>query len=410
MQPRTRSPDATATRSMALRILATVGVGAVMYFARPAIAPVVLAVLFSLLLTSPVEMLHLRRVPRSVAALLVMTVLVSAIGAAANLLWTPAQNWWAAAPETLRTIEDKSRPIAEFLNRFELLTAGLDEISQSPAGRAASARTGRFVPPVAQRSAKPPVAAPNANPWADPTPRAEIAVLLSSTRDAAISIVAVGLMTFFLLAGGPPMLARISAALSGHVQATHMLKLIEAVRNELSRYYASIALINLGLGVATTGITALLGMPNPLLWGAVAAVLNFIPYIGSAVTLVLLTIVAFVTFDGIGHVAVVTLSYLAVATIEGQLVQPLVVGHRLELHPIIVFLALWFGGWLWGIAGVVIAVPGLVSLKVVAQHSIHSKPLTELLSPEGEGPAGEGAATLPPDAKTVRPALVQRTQ
>jgi predicted PurR-regulated permease PerM len=124
-----------------------------------------------------------------------------------------------------------------------------------------------------------------------------------------------------------------------------------------------------------------LGMPNPILWGAVAGVLNFIPYVGSALTLVILTVVAFVTFDGVGRIFAVSVSYLGLATLEGQIVQPLLVGQRLELNPIIVFLALWFGGWLWGIAGIVIAVPALVTLKVVAEHSDRGSPLVEFLSP-----------------------------
>jgi len=374
---------------------------AVLYFARAAIAPVALAVLFSLLLTTPVELLNRRGVPRSAGALAIMAVLVCAIGAAANLLWTPAQEWWAKAPQTLSTIEEKSRPIAELLNRFELLATGLDDFTQSPYARAHSSPRAVLT---SQRLTKPPPPT-SVTPWSE-SPHAEIALILSETGSAAVSILAVALMTFFLLAGGPPMLARISAALTGRVKATHVLKVIGAVRAELSRYYMSIALINCGLGIATAAITALLGMPNPWLWGAVAAVLNFIPYIGSAITLLLLTIVAFVTFDSLGHVAAVTLSYLGIATIEGQLVQPLVVGRRLELHPIMVFLALWFAGWLWGIAGIVIAVPSLVSLKVVAQRSMRSKPLTELLSPEAEV-----AAASDPGPQTALPATVlPRTQ
>jgi predicted PurR-regulated permease PerM len=124
-----------------------------------------------------------------------------------------------------------------------------------------------------------------------------------------------------------------------------------------------------------------LGMPNPVLWGAMAGVLNFIPYAGSATTLVVLTIVAFVSFDDIGNVLLVAGSYLGLATIEGQVVQPLLVGQRLALNPIIVFLALWFGGWLWGIAGIVMAVPLLVTLKVVAEHSARGQPMVEFLSP-----------------------------
>jgi predicted PurR-regulated permease PerM len=214
-------------------------------------------------------------------------------------------------------------------------------------------------------------------------PNADMTIeILDQTRDALIGIVTVTILVLFLLAGGPPMLARMSAALAIELQSTHTLRVINAVRLEVGRYYASIALINLGLGLSTAITMILLGMPNPFLWGAVAAVLNFLPYVGSATTLVLLTIVAFVTFNGIGHVVAVAVSYLALATIEGQVVQPLIVGRRLELNPIMVFLALWFGGWFWGVAGIVMAVPTLLSLKVVAQHSRLGGPLTAFLSPE----------------------------
>jgi predicted PurR-regulated permease PerM len=206
--------------------------------------------------------------------------------------------------------------------------------------------------------------------------------ILNESRAALVGIVTVTFLVLFLLAGGPPMLARMSAALATGLQSTRTRRVINAVRIEVSRYYASIALINLGLGLCTAAIMMLLGMPNPFLWGAVAAILNFLPYVGSATTLVLLTVVAFVTFNSIGHVAAVAASYLALATMEGQVVQPLIVGRRLELNPIMVFLALWFGGWFWGVAGIVMAVPILVSLKVVAQHSRLGGPLTEFLSPE----------------------------
>jgi predicted PurR-regulated permease PerM len=218
--------------------------------------------------------------------------------------------------------------------------------------------------------------------------------LLDQTRSIVIGIVTLIMLMLFLLAGGPPMLARMSAALGSDLKSTHTLGVITAVRTELSCYYGGIAAINLGLGMATAAVMALLDLPNPVLWGTVAALLNFIPYAGSATTLVLLTVVAFVTFSNTGHVAAVAASYLTLATIEGQIVQPLVVGRRLKLNPIIVFLALWFGGWFWGIAGVVIAVPTLVSLKVVAARSKHVQPVIEFLSPEESKPtllASKGA-------------------
>jgi predicted PurR-regulated permease PerM len=125
-----------------------------------------------------------------------------------------------------------------------------------------------------------------------------------------------------------------------------------------------------------------------------ATVLNFIPYVGSALTLLVLSVVAVVSFDSFGQIAAVIASYLALATIEGQVVQPLFVGHRLELNPLLVFLAVWFGGWLWGIAGIAIAVPLLIALKVAAEHSQRGRPLVEFLGP-GRSKKRKGRARQP---------------
>jgi len=362
--------------SVSLRVLAALAIGALLYFAQAAFVPIALAVLFALVLTAPVEALHRIGLPRSLSAIIVMVVLACLIGASINLLWTPAQSWWASAPQTLRTIEHKTRPIAQFMNRMEILSKRADQLAE--VGGGASARP-------AEGSASAPGAVAVAVPGEDavePGARAPMAVLiLNQTRLVVIDLVTVLMLLLFLLAGGPPMLARMSAALANDLQSTQTLLVINAVRSELSRYYAGLALINLGLGSATAVAMALLRMPNPLLWGAVAAVLNFIPYVGSASTLLLLTVVACVSFPGAAHVALVAACYLALATIEGQVILPLVVGRRLELNPIIVFLALWFGGWFWGIAGVVMAVPTLVALKVVAASSSGGRPLTEFLSP-----------------------------
>ena len=351
---------------VAVRLLLALAVGTLLYVAHSAVIPVVLAVLFALIQTAPVEALHRRGVPRSVAAILILFVLIGLLGGALNLLWTPAQHWWNTAPQTLRVIERKVQPVSRAMGRLEALTNRAGEIATAP-------------------KAAPSLGAPQSTTEEQP-PETNIAVaVINQTRTAIVSILTTTILALFLLAGGPPMLARLTASVSKDLQSLHALTVINAVRNEVSRYYACLALINLGLGMATAAVTLLLGMPNPLLWGAMAAILNFIPYVGSAMTLLLLIVVAFVSFDGIGRVAAVGVSYLALATLEGQVVQPLVVGRRLELNPMIVFLALWFGGWFWGIAGIVIAVPSLVTLKVIAEHSRHGNALTQVLSPNEDG-------------------------
>jgi predicted PurR-regulated permease PerM len=330
--------------------------GALTYFARGAFIPVALALLFALLLSSPVEVLHRRGMPRSVSALLILAIFLGLVGGTVNLLWEPAQKWLAAAPHTSLTIQRKLGPVARVMHRIDIVTNRAGHLTDAGA------------------SAGPPVITVAAAPGNSDG-------LLAETRAALLAAITVVVLALFLLAAGPPVLARMSAAFASDAQASQALRVIEAIRSEVGRYYATIALINLGLGAATFGAMLALGMPNPLLWGVLAGMLNFIPYVGSATTLLILAVVALVSFDGVERVVAVTATYLALATIEGQIVQPLFVGQRLKLSPIIVFLALWFGGWFWGVAGVVLAIPSLVALKVAAEHSAHGAPLVAFLSP-----------------------------
>jgi predicted PurR-regulated permease PerM len=166
------------------------------------------------------------------------------------------------------------------------------------------------------------------------------------------------------------------------LQLAHVIGVIEKVRGEVGRFYVTTALINLGLGLASGCVMMWCGMPNPFLWGTVVAALNFVPYAGPAAALILLTSVAFVSFDGFAQVALVAGSFLALIAVEGQLIQPLLVGRRLKLNPMLVFLALWFGGLFWGIAGVILATPLLAALKVIAENSTHGGQLVDFLSPQ----------------------------
>ncbi len=356
-QPPNEAPRYLARASRALVVLATVAVAALLYFAHEVFIPVALALLFAMVLSSAVEGLRRFGVPRAVSAFLMLLVLIVGIGAATDFLIEPAQQWLASAPRTLQIVERKIRPVERWMHRLEGLTHRGGELGSHGA-------------PLLQNGASPASALTGAS-------------VLTATGATLVDIVTIVILALFLLSGGPPMLARMAASLGSDLQAVHALRVIDAIRSELGRYYGTIALINLGLGVATAVAMVLLGVPNPYLWGAVAAVLNFIPYVGSATTLLLLAVVALVSFDDLSRVLAVIGSYLALATIEGQVVQPLLVGRRLDLNPILVFLAVWFGGWFWGVAGIVIAVPSLVALKVAATHSEGAAAVVAFLSPSG---------------------------
>jgi len=127
-------------------------------------------------------------------------------------------------------------------------------------------------------------------------------------------------------------------------------------------------------------------MPTPFLWGALAAVLNYIPYAGPGTTLLVITVVAAVSFSTLSHILGVAGTYILISTSEGQVAQPLLVGRRMQVNPLLIFLGLWFGGLFWGIPGIILATPALVALKVIAENTKNGKPLLEFLGPNDQSP------------------------
>ncbi len=339
------------------KILVFGAIGLLLYEAHTAFIPLALALLLALILSGPVEALHRLRVPRGVSALLILIITLGLAAGTVDLLWKPAQHWLASAPQTLQTIKQRITPLARYMRHLDELRGTADALGEArPAADAAHATVAVSEP---------------SGP----------ALLLDVTRNALIGAVTFAILTLFLLAGGPPMLARMTAAFVDDLHAGHVLALITQVRAELGRFYITTTLINLGLGCATTGLMMAWDMPNPYLWGALAAVLNYIPYVGAGTTLLVITIVAFVSFTSLARIAGVAGSYLALVTIEGQIVQPLLVGRRLAVNPMVVFLSLWFGGLFWGIAGILLATPVLVAIKVLAAHSNRGHALLEFLGP-----------------------------
>jgi predicted PurR-regulated permease PerM len=137
----------------------------------------------------------------------------------------------------------------------------------------------------------------------------------------------------------------------------------------MSRYLAAVTLINLLLGAAVALAMHLLQMPNPLLWGTMVAILNFAPYIGALVSAAVLSLAALTTFPDIAAALAVPGTFLVLTVLEGQVITPAVLGRRTALSPAIVFISVIIWGWLWGIAGALMAVPIATSLKVICDHS-----------------------------------------
>jgi predicted PurR-regulated permease PerM len=344
------------------KILVAGALGSLLYVAHAAFIPIAMALLAALILSGPVEALHKWKIPRSVSAGLILLVAVAMVAGIIQFMWTPTQQWFAGAPRTMAVIKQKITPVAKFMNRVEDLRKNAGAIGNPNAHPTAAAA-----------------------PAAAPQESAPV-VILDATREVIVGMLTFLIVTLFLLTGGPPMLARMTAAFVDDLNAAHVLHIIEKVRGEVGRFYVTTTLINLGLGFATAGAMMVWGMPTPYLWGALAAALNFIPYAGAATTLLVISLVAVVSFDSLGQVLGIAGTYIVLAGIEGQIVQPLLVGRRLEVNPLLIFLALWFGGLFWGIAGVILATPSLVALKVIAEHAANGNAMLQFLGPNDQTP------------------------
>ena len=323
------------------------------HFARALLLPIALAVLFSLLLSPVVGWLRTFRLPEPVGAALVMVALLSGMGAAFYTLADPAAQWLDKTPASLRMVEAKLRrlkqPVADVQRAAERIEA-MAQVAGSKNPREVVVQT------------------PGLG-----------ALMASQTPYLLAGFISTVVLLYFLLASGDLFLRktiRLIPSLRNKIQAVEVGR---EIQRELGRYFFTVSVINATLGVATTIAMHLLGMPNPLLWGAMAMLLNYIPYLGPTISLAILTLAAVATFDDVSRIWPVPAVFLTLILLEGQLIQPIVVGRSLRLNPVMVFIAFLLLGWLWGIAGMFIAVPILVTMKVICDHVGRFAPLGEYL-------------------------------
>jgi predicted PurR-regulated permease PerM len=213
--------------------------------------------------------------------------------------------------------------------------------------------------------------------------------VLAGTQSILVAAGATIVLLYFLLAMGDSFLRKLVQVIPGRADKHRAVAMTRAIKGDIARYLSTVTLINAGLGAVTALVMNLLGMPNPVLWGVMVALLNFVPYIGPLCSLVVLTIVAILTFDQIGDALLVPGIFSALVILEGQILTPVVIGRNLTLNPVMVFIGMLFWGWLWGIVGALIAVPMLMTFKIVCDHVSGLAPVGELLSGKREEPVHE---------------------
>ncbi|MBS0534314.1 MAG: AI-2E family transporter [Proteobacteria bacterium] len=175
-------------------------------------------------------------------------------------------------------------------------------------------------------------------------------------------------MLFFVLLGRSRMRRTLATGFDDHATRLRFLKIWNDIEHQLTSYLSVVAVINLVVGIGAAAIAFAVGLPNAIAWGVLAFILNFIPYIGALIMQAILLGVGLVTFPDSAHALAAPLLYLGFTTLEGHFITPAIMGRRLTLVPLIVFLALVFWTWLWGPAGAFLAVPLLIVSLVAFNH------------------------------------------
>lgn len=333
------SPKALA---VSIHVCAIVLGSAALYFGKEFFLPTVLGMLGALTLIPIVRWASKRGVPASLSAVVLVAVLGSGLGAAGWFLAGPVSEWLAQAPTVGYRIQSK---LAE-------LRGSMDGIAE--AGKAVD----RF-------------AHATKDPGVMEVVVREPGFLSSATSTLWAGVTRLGvalILVLFLLASGDMVYEKIVRVLPRLSDKKTALRIVHDIERSISRYLLTITVINIGLGVGVTAVMWAVGMPSPALWGVMATLLNFLPYVGAVMGIALTGIVAFISIDPIGLALLAPIGYVVLTGIEGNIVTPLVLGRRLELNTVALFIGVAFWGWVWGLAGVLIAVPLMVVMKTLCDH------------------------------------------
>ena len=350
-EPREPRPAAPA----AVRALLVLAVGYTLYFAKPVLLPVAIAVMLALVLRPPVTWLRRLRIPKPAGAAVLLLAVVAGFGYAAWSLREPATRWIEEAPGAVTRME---RKLGQLTRPMEKVTQAAEKVEEI---------AGRGVPEGRQVEIQEP---------------GVVETALSGLWHLGAAVLVTLVLVYLLLVYDDVLLGRVVAVLPRLRDKRRAVLIARELEQQMSRYLLTMTLINLAEGAAVGTAMQLLGMPNPWLWGAMAAVVNFVPYLGALVGIGVVGVVALLSLEPMGYALLAPASYAAINFVEGMVIAPIVLGRRFELNPVVVFVWLFCWGWIWGIGGALLAVPLLAMVKIVADRVPGLASLGELLGGE----------------------------
>jgi predicted PurR-regulated permease PerM len=315
----------------------------------------VLALLLSYLFRPLVRSLARVGIRPAFGAAILLLGFVGTLGYGLSQLTTPAAGWLEKAPYGLEQLQQKLLPLKRPMEQVAQASEEIEKLTQPEDGGS----------PVRTVEVK----------------KGGVAsALYLRTPQFIVSVVLLLILLYFLLAYDEVFLGKVLKLIPRLEDKKRAVSIAHDIESHISRYLLTITLINIGLGIAVGTAVGFLGLRNPLMWGVLVALLNFVPYLGALTGIVCMTIGAVLSFDSLSYAMIFPLVYFALTTIEGSIVTPMVMGRSLTLNPVIILLSLTFWGWMWGIAGVILAVPILAAFKIFCAHIEEMEPIAEFLS------------------------------
>lgn len=325
---------------VAVILLAAVALLTALYFSRALVLPILAAILIHFTFVPLVQGLARLGLPTAAGAAVVVGALIATVVTGLFLLRDPALRWARELPNSLQVIERKLVTVKESVQEVSRATEQMEKI----------AAVDEEEPVVKVKS-----------PGLQET-------LVSGLGETAGGMLVTLILLFFLLRREDSVLRKVMSIAPRIADKKMAVRTHRAVQRQVSRYLLTITSINACLAVAVGVAMWLTGLPNPVLWGVVAGLLNFVPYLGAVCGILVVGVVGMLTFESWTAALTPAFCYALLTGLEGMVVTPIVLGHRLRLSPAILFAWLLLWGWLWGVPGALIAVPLLVSVKITCDN------------------------------------------
>jgi predicted PurR-regulated permease PerM len=322
--------------------LFVLGVLAALYVASSIILPVVLAFVLKLLVQPAVRLLERLHLPRAVGALLAILLVLGALVGLVAALSVPAATWAERLPEGIPRLEAHLVVLKGPIQALQKVIQQAEQVADAPGQKGSIVSVRRDL--------------------------GLTGALFAGTRAVLDGLFTTVLVLYFLLVSGDLFLRRIVEILPKFSDKRQAVDISQQIEEDISAYLVTITVMNAAVGVATAAAMYLCGLGDPLLWGATAFLLNYIPILGPLFGTGIFLLAGMLSFDSLGWALLPPALYLGIHLVEGETLTPMLLARRFTLNPVLVILSLVFWFWMWGVPGAILAVPLLASLKIVCDR------------------------------------------